>query len=138
LNRVADHLLVVEPAGFRVIEGNYETYLHLVKEGLAGPATSTEPAKAGNKVEHKKDASDRKISSKPSKPKRRFPYRKVEDLEAEIFQRESRVEALHTALADPEVLRSGPRVREIQAEITQQQETLKTLYEHWEEATELN
>jgi hypothetical protein len=31
---VADHLLVVEPGRFRVIDGNYDTYLHLVRQGL--------------------------------------------------------------------------------------------------------
>ncbi len=134
LNRVADQLLVVEPARFRVIEGNYETYLHLVREGLAGLASEPMSKSEGKKAE----IAARKSASKATKPKRRFPYRKVEDLEAEIFQRESRIEELHAALADPEVLRNGPRVRDIQAEIGQQQATLQTLYQHWEEATELN
>src|SRR5205814_7997822 len=35
LNQVANHLLVVEPGRFRVIDGSYDTYLHLVKQGLA-------------------------------------------------------------------------------------------------------
>lgn len=129
LNRVADHLLVVEPGRFRVIEGNYEMYLHLVREGLAGAAEPEEPRKAETKP---------KSPNKPAKPKRRFPYRKVEDLEKEIFQRESRIEELHASLTQPDVLRNGQRVREIQAEVAEHQESLKTLYEHWEEATELN
>lgn len=60
------------------------------------------------------------------------------DLEAEIFERESRVEALHAELATPEALRDGQRVRQIQAEIVEQQAALKSLYPHWEEASELN
>jgi ATP-binding cassette subfamily F protein 3 len=134
LNRVADHLLVVEPGRFRVIEGNYETYLHLVREGLAGPP----PADVDERDARRAEAAARKNAGKPAKPKRRFPYRKVEDLEAEIFQRESRIEELHTALTQPDVLRNGQRVREIQAEVIQHQESLETLYDHWEEATELN
>ena len=35
LNRVADHVLVVEPGRFRVIDGNYDTYLHLARSGAA-------------------------------------------------------------------------------------------------------
>jgi ATP-binding cassette subfamily F protein 3 len=135
LNRVADHLLVVEPGRFRVIDGNYETYLHLVREGLAGGSPEQEAPPPENR---KAEAAARKNVARPAKAKRRFPYRKVEDLEAEIFHRESRVEKLHAALADPDVLRSGSRVREIQAEVAEHQQTLKTLYEHWEEATELN
>jgi ATP-binding cassette subfamily F protein 3 len=135
LNRVADHLLVVEPGRFRVVEGNYETYLHLVREGLAGTAVTAGIKKPDARPS---EAATRKTAANAVKPKRRFPYRKVEDLEAEIFQRESRIEALHAALGQPDVLRNGERVREIQAEAAQHQESLKMLYEHWEEATELN
>src|SRR5439155_24849230 len=38
LNQVATKLLVVEPARFRVIDGNYDTYQHFVKQGLAREA----------------------------------------------------------------------------------------------------
>jgi ATP-binding cassette subfamily F protein 3 len=70
--------------------------------------------------------------------KRRFPYRKVADIERDIFQRETRLEQLNADLADPETLRNGPRVRQIKEQIAQEQELLQQLYAHWEEATELN
>jgi hypothetical protein len=38
----------------------------------------------------------------------------------------------------PEVLRDGRKVREVQERIAAEQASLATLYEHWEEATELN
>jgi len=131
VNRVADHLLVVEPDRVRVVEGNYETYrrMHDRKPEAATrpePGPSRQPAK-------KPDA-----SSKPAAKKRRFAYRKVEDLEAEIFERESRVEELHEQLAEGDTHRDGERVREIMEEIDQQRDALATLYEHWDEATELN
>jgi hypothetical protein len=59
-------------------------------------------------------------------------------LEREIFQRETRIEELHALLALPETLRDGPLVRQFKAEILLQQQTLETLYAHWEEATELD
>ncbi len=134
VNQVADHLLVVEPDRFRVIEGNYETYLHLLQSGLAGQ--SAQPAK------EPKGSDSVGRSAKPrsggKSAKRRFPYRKVEDLEGEIAKRETRIEELQFSLADPNVLRDGDRVRAIKAELTQQRETLQTLYAHWEEAIELN
>ena len=137
VNRVADHLLVVEPGRFRVIEGNYSTYLHLVREGLAGgPAARAEkPQDKASKEEKRAKSSD--ADARP-KPKRRFPYRKIEDLEKEIFDREAKVEQLHAALALPENLRDGDRVRQMKAQIADEQEALKTLYAHWEEAAELN
>ncbi len=134
LNRVVDHLLVVEPGRFRVIEGNYDTYLHLVAQGLAGGEDAVADAEEKSKAAAKRSAR----SEKEARPKRKFPYRKVADLEAEIFERESRVEALHAELATPEALRDGQRVRQIQAEIVEQQAALKSLYPHWEEASELN
>ena len=38
----------------------------------------------------------------------------------------------------PEVLRDGRRVKELQAELAEEQEALERLYEHWEEASERN
>ena len=93
LNQVADHLLVVEPERFRVIEGNYDDYRHFVSVGLAGVTTesdhSSEPAK--------KKTPPRK-NDKPTKRKRKFPYRKVPEIEADIHERESRIEDLHGAI----------------------------------------
>ena len=129
LNRVADHLLVVEPDRFRVVDGNYETYLHFVREGLAGTQTaasdSYQPLKAAKRAEE-------------AKRKRvwRFSYRKPTDIEAEIVQREAQIQELHAQLLSPDLLRDGRRVKQVQAEIADQQQAVKRLYEHWEEAAE--
>ena len=153
LNRVVDHLLVVEGPRFRVIEGNYDTYLHLVSQGLAGtrpPGGSGTAASTDGKSKNNtnKDNANKNSTEKsdprkgkteqPAKRKRKFPYRKVADLEAEIFERETNLEELQNSLATPEVHRDGNRIREVQAQIAEQQNSLATLYEHWEEATELN
>jgi len=136
VNRLADHLLVAEPGRFRVIEGNYETYLHLVKRGLAGPPKQVrkEPKQSGPDKRPRKGPREQKSLQ----PKRRYPYRKVEDLEAEIFERETELDRLHAALVQPETHRNGERVRRLKAEIAEQRAALAKLYGHWEEATELN
>ena len=135
VNRVADHLLVVEPDRFRVVEGEYDTYLHLARQGPAG-GTIEEPE--GQETPRRKpDAGDQR-DRRGQGTKRRFPYRKVKDLEADIFEQETRLEELHQALAQPEAYRSGDRIRQLKAEITQLEEKLHRLYEHWDEATELN
>jgi ATP-binding cassette subfamily F protein 3 len=131
LNQVVDHLLVLEPTGARVIDGNYEVYQQIVPAGSAG--TDRVPsgrAESPSSIQRRRGATPQK--------KRRFPYRKVADLEQEIFERESRIEQLHEALSNPAVLRDGRHVKQLQAEIQQQQDALATLYEHWEEAVELN
>jgi ATP-binding cassette subfamily F protein 3 len=70
--------------------------------------------------------------------KRRFPFRKLSDIEAEIFQRESRIEQLNEELRDQATFRDGGRVRAIKQELAEQQSALKRLYEHWDEASEMN
>jgi len=130
LNRVADHVLVVESDRFRVIDGNYETYQFQQRE-----RKNTDAAKPKT-VEKRTDA--KKNDGKSTTRKRKFPYRKVADIEAEIFERETKIEELHTTLALPDVLRDGRKVKSVQTEIGEQQEALRKLYEHWEEACELN
>ena len=78
-----------------------------------------------------------KSAAKPVK-KRRFEFRKVRDIEDEIVNRETRIEEIHRELAEPSVVRDGPRVRKLKAQIEQEQAALKNLYAHWDEATEMN
>ena len=130
VNRVADHLLVVEPDRVRVIEGNYDTYTNQ----LANPSrNSVEQA-----AEPPRRSEDRDKPDSPKSARRRFPFRKVVEIENEIIEREAKVEELQRHLLDPSVLRDGPRVREIKTEIQAEQTAVQTLYEHWDEAVELN
>lgn len=84
------------------------------------------------------DSEAAESSPKKEKRKRKFPFRKVSDLEEEIFIRETRIMELNEDLAKPETLRNGARAKELHAELNEEQARLKTLYEHWEEATDLN
>ncbi|MCA9101563.1 MAG: ABC-F family ATP-binding cassette domain-containing protein [Planctomycetales bacterium] len=154
LNRMADHLLVWEADRWRVIEGNYDTYHALAEArriGGAPPQRDTgndraAQASAAKKPSAAKSTNDKSSSGKATsgkassdtRRKRRFPYRKVADIEADIFDREQRLEELHAAFAEPDTHRDGDRVRGIQREIDQLKDALAELYEHWEEASELN
>ncbi|MFO0901808.1 MAG: ABC-F family ATP-binding cassette domain-containing protein [Pirellulales bacterium] len=138
LNQVCDHVLVVEPQRFRVIEGNYDTYLHLTRQAAAATSAKSS-ANDESRARRDSDSSAAAASAaKSGKRKRRFPYRKPDDVEKEIHTRESRLEELQQQLVSPDVLRDGRRVKEVTAEIEQQQQTIAQLYEHWEEALELN
>jgi ATP-binding cassette subfamily F protein 3 len=139
INRVADRLLVAEPGRFRVVEGNYDTYLHLVRAGLAAAPTESAPPAPEARPERAARPDRRGDSdAEPPKRKRRFPYRKVEDLEAEILEGETHLDRLHGVLALPETHRDGQRARQVKAEIAEVQAMLETLYAHWEEAVEMN
>jgi ATP-binding cassette subfamily F protein 3 len=77
-------------------------------------------------------------AAKSARRKRRFPYRKTEEIEREIAEKEAAVRQLQTEMADPQIHRAPDRIREI----TRQHDTLSAelalLFEHWEEACELN
>lgn len=156
INQVATHLLVVEPGRVRVFPGNYDAWISMQRdaETAQGPRASSKEDlwKHGLKKQKPDDSrKEKKTAQNKSKPdfdsapqtvpkpkKRRFSYRKVVDIEDEIFIRETRVKELQDDLMDPNVLRDGERVKAIQKEIAEEEELLQTLYEHWEEASELN
>jgi ATP-binding cassette subfamily F protein 3 len=134
VNRLADHLMIVDDGRLQVIEGNYEAYrLQTGRQAAAAADDEAAPPPPAKPVRPAQN-----LAKKSSRPKRRFPYRKLADLEDEIFGRETCIERLQQELAQGETHRDGQRVRQIKAEIAQHQETLVTLYQHWEEATELN
>jgi ATP-binding cassette subfamily F protein 3 len=131
LNRVVDMLLVFENDGrVRIIHGNYDMYerMRLLQE-------SADADGRGKKEAAKEET---RTTGKPAKRKRQFPYRKVEELEAEIASEETRVKSLEETLASPDLYREGGKVQEIMQAFENAKVKLKQLYEHWEEAVELN
>jgi ATP-binding cassette subfamily F protein 3 len=131
LNRVVDLLIALDGEGnAQVIHGNYETYeMMRAQQDAARPAAKTEKAE-------KKEAPKRQ--EKPAKKKRQFPYRKVDDIEAEIAVMETQLADLETQLASPELYRDGNKVTETTRAFEDTKECLRQLYAHWEEAVELN
>ena len=99
LNQVADRLIVLGDGRARVIEGDYETYQHLVqkeKEAAAekarAKAAPPAPAAAG-------------IVGPQRRPKKKFPYRKAADLEREIAQLETELAEVEDLLGQPATYR---------------------------------
>jgi ATP-binding cassette, subfamily F, member 3 len=141
LNQVATKLLIVEPGRFRVIDGNYDTYQHFVKQGLARDARADVGSKGtGNRGQGTEGANrdSGTISRSKERRKRKFPYRKAAEIEREIAQRESRIVALHELFASEDVLRDGTKIKQLKTELDEHQAALPQLYEHWEEAAEMN
>ncbi len=136
LNRVVDLLVVLEGGGrTRVIHGNYDTYQQM--RALQEPAPKPETAKMsvpaiGPAADHQPGAAGK------SRRKRRFPYRKVEELEADIAAQEARLRELEKSLASPDLYRDGDKVKDAMRAFDECKQALRQLYEHWEEAVELN
>jgi ATP-binding cassette subfamily F protein 3 len=132
LNRVVDQLIVLEGDGrHQLIHGNYDTYeLMRAQQSAAGDQRSA--------IGEKPEADSRQPTAEGRKRKRRFPYRKVADLEADIAAEEMRLREVEHLLASPELYRDGERVRETTRAFEETKGRLQQLYEHWEEAVELN
>jgi ATP-binding cassette subfamily F protein 3 len=138
LNQVAQKLLVVEPNRFRVIEGNYDTYIHLMKQGLAAEARGLQAGETAVRTADARPAEPVRNGAGQVRRKRKFPYRKAGEIEAEIHHREERIAEIHRLMGSAEVLRDGHQVKQLAAELHDHQQQLSQLYEHWEEAAELN
>lgn len=131
LNQVADHLVVLENGQHTIVHGNFDLYQRMRQANSrdAAVADSDQP-RTNTKRQTATDGKTRR--------KRKFPYRKVADLEEEITEYEVQIEQLHRQLTQPDILRDGVRIKQIQKLIEEHQQQLSTLYEHWEEASELN
>ncbi len=93
---------------------------------------------ARKKEQEKKEERIATANQPSRKKKRKFSYRKIKEIEEEIFARETRILSLNEDLLLPQVVRDGNRLKEIHQEIAAEQEQLALLYEHWEESSELN
>ena len=135
-------LLVVEPKRFRVIDGNYSTYQTLIDSGLAqearvGKESKTTTAAVDDVPAESKAKRAKGANSKPRR-KRKFPYRKVAELESEIAAIENRIEAIYSEMGLEATLRDGDLIKNLNAELESLQNSLEPLYEHLEEAIEMN
>ncbi len=128
LNRVVDLLIVMRDGNAEVVHGNYDAYelLRAAREtATQNQAKIPQPTRPAP-------------PSKPKKPKRRFPFRKVEELEADIAATEAEIKEAEAALASPELYRDATKLKETMQRFEQSKQRLQQLYEHWEEAVELN
>jgi ATP-binding cassette subfamily F protein 3 len=137
LNRVVDMLIVLEGAGrAQVIHGNYDTYERM--RALQESGNSETSAAKETKGSGKSEVVNPSRPGAGAKRKRRFPYRKLEDLEADIASAEARQRELEQLLASPDLYRDGDKVKQTTRDFEEIKARLQQLYEHWEEAVELS
>ncbi len=140
LNKVVDLLIVLDLQGnAQVIHGNYDTY-ELMRAQQEAARTEAEarkkeaaPARAASNNRPAQPA-----GQQPQKRKRKYPYRKASDLEVEIAELEQELADLEAQLASPELYRDGEKVKQTTRSFEESKAALQRLYEHWEEAIELN
>jgi ATP-binding cassette, subfamily F, member 3 len=133
LNRVVDLLLVLDGQGnTQVIHGNYDTYeLMRAQQDAARAEVKQKPA-----TSRERERTDG--GAKKEKRKRKFPYRKTLEIEADIAAAETELRELEERLASPDLYKDGDKVKQTTKEFEEVKAELARLYEHWEEAVELN
>jgi ATP-binding cassette subfamily F protein 3 len=137
LNRSVDLLIVLDGhGGSEVVYGNYDTY-ELLRQ--ARERAAAEKASPGRRPgESASDSPPPASDGKPARRRRKFPYRKVPDIEADIAAAEAKVAGLEVALQTADVYRDPAKLRQTMADLEATKDTLARLYQHWEEAVELN
>jgi ATP-binding cassette subfamily F protein 3 len=139
LDRLAKRVVVCGAEGWKCHPGNYSDYVHFAQQRALEMSQTREPAGTSRPGGARpSDPAKPEDGGKPARPKRRFPYRKTEEIEREIANKEASLRQLEAEMADPQIHRLPDRIREV----TRQHDVLKSelavLYEHWEEAAELN
>jgi len=136
MDRVATHIFTFETDRWRLYAGNYSNYMDSLRR--AHEEASRERIEPVRIAEQAAIASADGKFSPGGRRKRKFPYRKVADLESEIAAAEARRTQLQEDLANPDLYRDGQRVRESRQAYEDVERSLALLYEHWEESVELN
>lgn len=136
LDRVATHVISIDSGKVDYFEGNYSDY-HALQKMRADEAAERAAAKA-RPAAVTVDKADRGGPDKSVKRKRQFPYRRVDEIEADIAEHEELIAKLQSDMVDPEVLRDGRRAKQVFDDLNAGQAELAQLYAHWEEAMELN
>jgi ATP-binding cassette subfamily F protein 3 len=137
MDRVATQIFAFEPTRWRLYAGNYSNYVDSLRRGREETSAAGVAASPG--IEKTKGATAVAAqSNETGRRKRKFPYRKVDDLETEIANVEAHLAQLQEELGNPDLYREGQRVKEVRETFDGLQAELARLYEHWEEAAELN
>jgi ATP-binding cassette subfamily F protein 3 len=147
LNRVADRLVHIANGQARVIEGDYETFQHLLqKEKQRGDEAAKQAARAAVSPSKPVSVPSRApaggepnpSASGTTKARRKFPYRKPAEIEREITELERDLHEIEDLLGQPATWRDPVKAVGTQDRHRQLKERLDLLYQHWETALEAN
>jgi ATP-binding cassette subfamily F protein 3 len=151
LDRAVGRLLAVEDGGIRSIPGNWTRYDADRRAKLKEEAERRELEREKRERRETRAAEARRAEAEANgdiplspapdaapKRKRKFPFRKVRDLELDIEKAEARIADHEARLVDPEVYKDGRKVAELTRAMETDRAELTRLMEHWEEAMELN
>jgi len=136
LNKMAERIVELTPAGANYFLGNYDDMLEKkleieeAKQEAARRAAATKQAQAQETTSSSVQSYE---VEKQQKRAERTKQRKLEALEAEIAKLEASIAEWEEKLTDPAIFNDYMRIQEIQNEISALKQALESQYEQWEE-----
>ncbi|NLY51576.1 MAG: ABC-F family ATP-binding cassette domain-containing protein [Firmicutes bacterium] len=121
LDKLATHLLVLEPDGHQTFEGTYTAYREQKRQEREAAAAASETAAP---VRRKKD---------PVRDQSRDLKKDLAQLEEAITLAEQELEQLAKEMADPDVYVNGEAIRAVSMRHREVSQNLEGLYQRWEE-----
>jgi ATP-binding cassette subfamily F protein 3 len=132
IDRIAEHIVLVEDGAAEVYAGNYSDLVERMKGGMAVPALSGAPAPSPAGAAGGGGAPQRRSDSK----KRDKRIKKIEEeigaLEERIAAAERERERNDLLLCSEDVYRDGERMKKIQAQNAELKAMIDLLYGKWE------
>ncbi|MNI45217.1 putative ABC transporter ATP-binding protein [compost metagenome] len=148
LNKMAERIVELHPAGAEHFLGNYDDYLEKkqeLAELAAEKANSSNVVKANTpdwKTNSETDSTSMKTGAasfeadKQAKREERARQRRMEQLEEIIANLETEIERLEHELTDPDVYQDYTAIQERQTIIEEHKTKLTSAYEEWESLAE--
>lgn len=136
LNKMAERIVELTPAGANYFLGNYDDMLEKKLEMEEAKQEAARTALAAKQSEQQNATNSSAQSyevEKQQKRAERNKQRKLESLEADIAQLEASVAEKEEMLTDPAIFNDYMRIQEIQAEIAALKQALEGNYAQWEE-----
>ncbi|MEM1061194.1 MAG: ABC-F family ATP-binding cassette domain-containing protein [Planctomycetota bacterium] len=128
LDALATHVLVWDDGVWREHEGNFSDY-----RAFRSRIETSQPTEPKSRRPDRPAASARQ-KSKPQTDRPKYPYRNIEDLEAEIAEVEGRLVELEAELIDPAILSNAGRIQDVRSEYDSRKRELADLEDRWVEA----
>ncbi len=141
INRTASRILCLDHQTLTEYLGDYEYYLEKKEEQLARMAEqAADSASAKTTADSLGSASENKQDWKAQKEQQAAKRKKENDLkkcEEAIERLEGRNTEIEQLMASPDICTDVARLQELSKEQTENMEQLESLYEKWEELSEL-
>jgi ATP-binding cassette subfamily F protein 3 len=137
LNKIAERVMEMTPAGVEYFLGNYDDYLDKKQELVEAEAElknrlAAKTTANASKPAHPQTTSNDYESEKQAKRDERMRQRKLEQLEAKIAELEAQISNWENEMTLPDNFQDFEKLRELQSHIERTKGELEQCYAEWE------